>query len=573
MNPTMNFVESTPSQTLSTALVDALVRLGVTHAFGVMGGAIAPFFRALHHSDIRCLHLRHEGGAAFAAIEASIATRRPVLVFTTAGPGLSNAITGMLAARWDGAHVIFVSAATSAMNRGRVATQETTPVTMGGSGLFSAGGALHYATSLDHPAQLGPIVAQLGSGLRRPGGFVAHLSLPIDMQNAPTRSPRPVGMVDRGDPLPMCSPQLIAKHAAMIAGQPLTIWLGFGARHAAAPIRRLVELTGARVMCSPRAKGIFPEDHPQFIGVTGLGGHPEVDELLAADRPVHTLVLGTRMGESTSFWAPELTPSESFIHVDADASVFGLAYPEVPTHGAVADIGSYCAALIEAIASPATPARVGSSPYAAPRPKPRAEGPVRPRLLFAEIQRVFVEQSDAWIMAESGNAFCWSTHLLHFAQPGRYRVSTGFGSMGHATTSVVGAALARGGKAVALVGDGAMMMTNEIHSAVQYGADAVWIVLNDASYLMCAQGMVAMGWEPFACELPRVDFVALARAIGADGERVSNETELGPALERAARVRGPWVIDVNLDPSEVPPSGRRNRSLMQQGFAAAKGPQ
>ena len=115
---------------MSTALVDALLRLGVAHAFGVMGGAIAPFFHAVAHSDMTTLHLRHEAGAAFAAIEASLATRKPVLVFTTAGPGLTNAMTGMLAARWDGAHVIFVSAATSAANRDRVATQETSAATI-----------------------------------------------------------------------------------------------------------------------------------------------------------------------------------------------------------------------------------------------------------------------------------------------------------------------------------------------------------------------------------------------------------------------------------------------------------
>jgi acetolactate synthase-1/2/3 large subunit len=555
---------------VSEALVDALQRLGVTQAFGVMGGAMAPFFRALAESEIQHFHLRHEAGAAFAALEASLATRRPVLVFTTAGPGLSNALTGMLAARWDGAHVIFVSAATSALHRGRVATQETSPHTLG-AGLFVPGGALHHATLLEHPAQLGPVVAQLAAGLQRPGGFVAHVCLPIDLQNAATSGP--VRLVEHGDPTPMCAQSTIDHHAALIAGRPLTIWLGFGARHAAEQVRCLVERTGARVMCSPRGKGIFPEDHPQFIGVTGLGGHPEVDELLAADRPQYTLVLGTRMGESTSFWTPELTPSAAFIHVDTDPAAFAAAYPEVPTISAVADVGRYCAALLAALEhTPPTPARIDPRPPP-PRPPPRAEGPVRPQHLLAEIQRVFVDESDAWLMAESGNSFCWSTHLLRFARPGRYRVSTGFGSMGHATTSVVGAALARRGKAVALVGDGAMMMLNEIHSAVQYSADAVWIVLNDACYLMCAQGMTAMGWQPWSCALPRVDFVALARAIGADGEHVACEAEVGPALARAARVRGPWVLDVNIDPREVPPSGRRNRSLMQQGHNSSGSPQ
>lgn len=553
------------SVSVSVALLDALARLGVTHAFGVMGGAIAPFFRALSTSTIECLHFRQEGGAAFAAVEASLATRRPVLVFTTAGPGLTNALTGMLAARWDGAHVILVSAATSAVNRGRIATQETSGATIGG-GLFLPGGALHYATSLDHPAQLGPVVAQLGHGLQRPGGFVAHISLPIDIQNAAVGAR--VRLVDHGDAAPMCSPQIIEHHAALLRGRPFTMWVGFGARHAAAQVRHLAEVTGARVMCSPRGKGIFPEDHPQFIGVTGLGGHPEVDDVLIADRPAYTLVLGTRMGESTSFWAGELTPGEAFLHVDTDPSVFGAAYPDVQTHGAVADVGRYCTALVAALgpSTSAVPARSDAGPPAVVRPVPRAEGPVRPQHLFAEVQRVFIDEHDAWIMAESGNSFCWSTHLLRFKRPGQYRVSTGFGSMGHATTAVVGAAIARRGKAVALVGDGAMMMTNELHAAVQYGADAVWIVLNDAQYLMCAQGMAVMGWEPFHCALPRVDFVAMARAIGADGERVTCEAEVGAALERARRVRGPWVIDVTIDPEEAPPSGRRNRSLMQQGF-------
>lgn len=554
---------ATDAPTASAALTDAFVRLGVTHAFGVMGGAIAPMFRALAHSSITCHHFRHEAGAAFAAVEASLATRRPVVVFTTAGPGLTNAITGMHAARWEGAHVIFVSAATSAPNRGRVATQETSPATLGAD-LYHAGGALHYATTLEHAAQLPAIVRQLASGVARPGGFVAHVSLPIDQQNAPAPPLR--RLPERGEP-PEPSRALIERHAALIAGRSLVIWVGHGARDAAAPIRALAERTGARVMCSPRGKGIFPEDHPQFLGVTGLGGHTEVEASLTADRPVHTLVLGTRLGEGTTFWSPELTPSGAFLHVDLDPDVFGLAYPDVRTHTAVADIGAYVTALVAALGpAPVVPAAIVAR-HATPMAV-RDGGRVRPQVLMSELQRVFVDGTDAWLMAESGNSFCWTTHHLRFAEPGRYRISHGFGSMGHATTGVVGAALARRGKAVAVVGDGAMMMLNELHTAVQYQADAVWVILNDACYLMCAQGMRVMGWEPWSCDLPRVDFVGLARAVGAGGERVTCEADLGAALERAAAARGPWVIDVAIDPAEVPPSGKRNKSLMQQGYAS-----
>lgn len=547
--------------TVATALVDMLVRLGVTHAFGVMGGAMAPLFHALVHSELTTSHFRHEAGAAFAAIEASLATRRPVVVFTTAGPGLTNAFTGMVAARWDGAHVIFLSAATSAAHRGRVATQETSQAVLGG-GMFLPGGPLHLGTTLEHPAQLATLAAQLASGVARPGGFVAHVSLPIDLQTAPCQR---LAHLERRVLLPACPPGVAAEHAALLSARPPVVWLGFGARHAAEPIRRLAERLGARVLCSPRAKGVFPEDHPQFLGVTGVGGHARVAEQLAADRPQHTLVLGTRLGESTSYWQPELVPAQAFVHVDVDPTAFGVAYPSVRTHAVVADVGAYVTALLDALgpgrARPHVPARPPASP-----PVPRDDAPVRPQVLLAELQRVVVDGSDAWFMAESGNSFCWSSHHLRFREPGRYRVSTGFGSMGHATCGVVGAALARRGKAVALVGDGAMMMMNELHSAVQYGADALWVVLNDACYLICAQGMQMMGWQPFACDLPPVDFAALARAVGAGGERVTREADVGPALERAMRVRGPWVLDVAVDRAEVAPSGGRNKNLLQQGY-------
>jgi acetolactate synthase-1/2/3 large subunit len=541
--------------TVSTAFVDALQRLGVTHAYGVMGGAIAPFFHAVAHSGMTALHLRHEAGAAFAAIETSLATRRPVLVFTTAGPGVTNALTGMLAARWEGAHVIYVSAATSAANRLRVATQETGPSTATG---------LHLAATIEHPAQLAPVIAQLAAGLAHPSGFVAHVALPIDIQRSPCRR---IAELGARHVVPACPADVVAAHAARFAAEPPVVWLGYGARHAGPAVRELVERLGARVMCSPRAKGIFPEGDPRFLGVTGLGGHTQVDERLAAERPSHTLVLGTRMGESTSFWSPDLVPARSFIHVDTDPAAFGAAYPEACTEGVLAEVGGYVTDLLAALGR--APARPAPAAVTEPGRTPvrRDGGPVRPQYLLEEIQRVFVDGGDAWLMAESGNAFCWATHHLRYREPGRYRVSTGFGSMGHATTGVVGAALARGRKAIALVGDGAMMMMNELHSAVQYGADALWIVLNDACYLMCAQGMRVMGWEPFSCDLPRVDFVALARAIGADGAHVATESEVAGALKRAARVRGPFVLDVTIDPREAPPSGRRNRSLMQQGFA------
>jgi len=198
-------------------------------------------------------------------------------------------------------------------------------------------------------------------------------------------------------------------------------------------------------------------------------------------------------------------------------------------------------------------------------------GPVRPAVLMEVIQHVIVDGSDAVLMAESGNAFAWGNHYLRFEEPGRYRVSVGYGSMGHVAAGVVGTTLASGKKAVAIVGDGSMLMNNEVSTAVAYGAKAVWIVLNDACYGMVEHGMRAQGFRPTHTAIPRVDFVQYARSMGADGVRVERETELEGALVAAMNAKGPFVVDVQVDPSEPGPWMKRIQALIAQGAKGGGG--
>jgi acetolactate synthase-1/2/3 large subunit len=181
---------------------------------------------------------------------------------------------------------------------------------------------------------------------------------------------------------------------------------------------------------------------------------------------------------------------------------------------------------------------------------------------MSAIQRTVVDGSDAVVLAESGNSFTWATNYLRFAQPGRYRVSTNVGSMGHAATGVLGAALGRGGKAVAIVGDGAMLMNMEVNTAAKQGLPAVWIVLNDGRYNMCYQGMAALDMAGCAdATFPPTDFAMLARAMGAEGLRVESEDELEAGLARALAAPGPFILDVLIDADQVAPTNGRNEGL------------
>ncbi len=151
--------------TVVSALVEIFLRLGVREAFGVSGGAMAALWDALSSSPLGVYHFRHETGAAFAAIEAGFASGRPTVLFTTTGPGLTNALTGIVAARDERARVIVVSAAylrviprplrdPGDLAAARCRRRSTT-----------AGRPFHFATVIDDPAQLAAIERELAAGL------------------------------------------------------------------------------------------------------------------------------------------------------------------------------------------------------------------------------------------------------------------------------------------------------------------------------------------------------------------------------------------------------------------------
>lgn len=547
-----------------------LEALGVSCAFGVSGGGIAPLWTTLERSPLQVFHFRHEAGAAFAAIESYFANGYPVVVFTTTGPGIINALTGLFAARWEGAKVILLSASTSSHQRGRWAIQETSAYTMPISGIFTSGPLFDYATILESNAELPEISRRLALGLAQPGGFVAHISVPTAIQTSLLNAPLP--RVIFSQTLVTASEEAITECAQLLLEGTFAIWVGFGARGAAKAIHQLAERTGAAVMCSPRGKGIFSEDHPQFVGVTGFAGHASVLKYMQEERPRRLLVLGTRLSEFTSFWRPVMVPASGFLHVDIDPEVPGVAYPSAETFSIQSDVGVFVKALLKHLPNCPDRSTVLSlyHPYRVVI-NPCAGGPVRPEVLMDVIQQVIVEESNALVMAESGNSFAWGIHMLRFAKPGRFRISNGFGAMGHIVTGVVGAALARNGKAVAIVGDGAMLMNSEVSTAVKFQIPAVWIVLNDARYNMCDQGNTAQGLKGADTEIPQTDFVKIARGMGADGVRLEREPDIQAALEKAMEAKVPFVVDVIIDPTRPAPIGGRIQGLISQGTTELKG--
>ena len=548
-------IPSVTSVSVGETLAAWLEALGVRLVFGVSGGGVATLWGSLSRSaGLQVVHCQHESGAAFCATEASLASGAPVAVFTTTGPGLTNALTGLLAAREEGARVLVFSGVTPTSRRHRAATQESGPSTVFAA-LYASGGIFDLAATVEDPCMLPHLLQQVEEGLGTEGGYVAHIAVPTDVQSEPAPFRRvPVhyrGARPDPDALDALADRLASHRCAIVAG--------FGARGCTEELRALAEALEAPVVVTPRGKGVFPARHPLHLGVLGFAGHEPALAALARHQPEQVLVLGSRLGEGSSQYTRAFDGAE-LVFVGSGTLTGALQGTRVERmQGAIGDVvrglrNRLPAGRIQPLCTP--PDSTGVEPSDA----------VSPIALMHAVQRGCVDGSDVGLLAESGNAFAFAIHHLALDTP-RLRVSVGWGSMGHFCAGVVGAALGSGRRQVALVGDGAMQMQHELLTAVRHGIDATWIVLNDGGYGMCRQGMASLGIDGVDCELPEVDFTAWAHALGVPARTVSSNAALDEALRFATTGSGPRLLDVRVDRAVMAPISGRVRQLTWSGDA------
>lgn len=423
---------------------------------------------------------------------------------------------------------------------------------------FTPGWLFDEVFTMESPEEIAQIACRLRHGFQRIGAYIAHLSIPVSLQNAPIRPSSVVSQPDYTLCRPFPDPAVIQKVAQLMTQKRFAVWVGHGARHASRQVRALVDLTGAPVLATPRGKGVVPEDHPQFVMVTGLGGHPSGIEHLERYEPDFILVLGSRLGEPASGWENRLIPPEGFVHVDLDASVPGTAL-NGPVMAIQADIGAFLDQLLAQSSDVPHRSFSCTSPFAGTSSCSRTGQFVCPQTLLAAIQTLVVD-AGVPILVEPGSAMAWAANRLKMRHPGQLRIVGSFGSMGQMTCGVIGSAISRCGPAVCLTGDGSMLMNNEINTAVEYRIPAVWVVLNNSRYQMCEKGM-RFGPNEKHARFRQCDFVRVARGMRAHAAAVRYESDLEPALRRALSDRGPFLVDVMVDPEEMPPFESRFKTL------------
>lgn len=568
---------SSYGSTVVEVLLDCLESEGIEFIFGVPGASLTPIYEAIgERTRIQQVLAKHEEGAAFMAMGYARASRRLGVCCATTGPGGTNALTGIAAAYADSIPLLLVTGQAATQFFGRGAFQESTSQGIDFVQIFRPVTKLSIMlqNAERFPDLLHHAIRTALSGRRGP----VHVNIPADFLkeyvSAKRLSPlqyRPRGAtVDRRAALEAARTLVHAERPAILAGH------GASLADASPELLRLAERLQIPVATTPKAKGVFPEDHPLSLGVFGFAGHAHAETYLTGGNVDVLLVIGTSMGEwSTNAWSSRLEPSQSIIQIDVDPAIIGRNYPVglgvVGDAKAVLDemnddLGGY---LTQRGEKPNTAHPMHSILQEVPRffsveEQDEQASPIKPPHLIRELQRGMPDE--AMLFVDIGNAMSWAGHYFQCRRPDTYFVAMGLASMGSALAGAIGAQLASPDRVVvALVGDCAFTMNGmEVHTAVENNAPVIWIVLNDGGHAMIMHGeTLLLGRHLDACRFRvPVDVASIGQALGARSFRVKTLHEFRAAFDEALASRGPCVIDVLVDPQEIPRTlSRRVRTL------------
>jgi acetolactate synthase I/II/III large subunit len=604
-NQVAGSTEIIPAQPLDIAdlLVAYLEQLGIEYVFGVPGGAIEPLYNALARSSrrggIRPVIARHESGAAFMADGYARETGKIGVCCATSGPGATNMITGVATAYDNNIPILVITGQPALPTFGMHPLQESSCTGVNTLGLFSH--CTRYNTLVSHPKQLEPkLIAALQRAVRTPGGPV-HLSVPVDVFRSPSLNQAPsYDLRAVLAPTSMIDDEAVASLQQMLLkARNVVLLIGGWSGEAIGSVLQFANLLGTAFVTTPDGKGLVSPDHPLNRGVFGFGGHASAEAVLRDPSVDLILAVGASMGEwNSGGWSDSLL-NERLVHIDeSEDHLSRTPMARLHVRGRILTIFNRLVDHFHAIrqcesAEIQRSARLQHSAgwepdtlLAAADKYESDATPIKPQRLMRELGHLFPPSTR--FLADSGNSVAWAIHYLQPAidrrlserrlegvsrkralgrrktGSGWLRVTMTFAPMGWAIGGAVGTAIGNPDvPVVCITGDGSFLMNGqEISTAVAERLTVVFVVLNDSSLGMVRHGQRMGGAEQIGCELPATDFAAMARAMGANGHTIRSPQELNQLdMKAICAHKGPTLLDILIDPEEVPPMHVRMRVL------------
>jgi acetolactate synthase I/II/III large subunit len=540
-----------PADHTGLVVARVLAEAGVETVFFLPGGHIAPVVNGCARAGIRTVSTRHESGAVHMAEAWARCTGRTGVAAVTAGPGFTNAVTGLANAQATGIPVAVLGGRTPLGLRGRGAVQDAEQEAV-------ARAVAKWSRAVTDPALVVPIVREALAVARsgRPGSAYVELPTDVLLAPAPDAAALPPAAAPERIPPPRADDAAVDRAVALLAAaeRPVVVTGGGAFWAGAGPaLQRFVEASGLPVTTTSHSRGLLPDAHPACLGSLLHGG-------VAVALADVVLIVGSRFNGNLLFGGPPLwNADQTIVMVDHDEAAFSLnRQPALGLHGDAAAVLDQLAAAWTgeprtAWAEEAQSWADGSRAHWQAESEQPAAG-VHPGALAREVAAFAAEQGPGTtVVLDGGDILGWGLAFIRAEEPGSLLfTSDALGTIGVGVPYAVGAALARpDGPTVALVGDGAFgLSAMEIETAVRAGAAPVIVVSNNASWGDVRYEEGEWFGASVGTDLSPARYDLLCAALGGHGERVEALDQLRPALERARASGVVSVVDVRTDPDQ-----------------------
>jgi acetolactate synthase I/II/III large subunit len=533
---------------------------GVTTMFTLSGGHVFPLYDGAVKADppMRLLDVRHEQTAVFAAEATARLTRGPGFAVVTAGPGVTNAVSAITTAHFNGSPVVVLGGRAPDYRWGSGSLQEIdqppllAPVTKRAWTEHQAanvGAAVDEAFRLAAAPHRGPVFLDIAlEALFGDGG---------ELPAAPAAGPAAPAPPGPGDVDAIATLIAGASRPVLVLGSD--VWLS-GAEVAAAAAAAELRLP---VIANGQGRGILPAGHDLLVTRARSVAFAGADLVVVAGAP-----LDFRLGYG-EFGGRDGRPPAQVVHV-ADSP------DQIARHGTLAasaagDLASFFTALAGAVPAALRRTGAGSPPWAESwLPELRAAAakavaadqalltsdadPIHPLRIYGELARLL--DDDAVVIGDGGDFVSFAGKYLEPKRPGGWLDPGPYGCLGTGLGYAIAARIARpAAQVVLLLGDGAAGFSlMDADTLVRHRLPVVMICGNNGIWALEKYPMQALyGYDVVADLQPGCRYDDVVRALGGAGETVTRPDAIAPALRRAFAAGVPYLVNVITDPAVAYP--------------------
>jgi acetolactate synthase-1/2/3 large subunit len=525
----------------------ALAAEGVRHLFTLSGGHIAPIYDGCADEGIRIVDFRHEQAAAHAADGWARVTGRPGVCAVTAGPGVTDSVTGITNAFYANSPMLVLGGKSPLAELEMGSLQEMDHVTLVRS-------ITKWARTCWETRRIADYVTEALRNATAGRMGPVFLDIPLEVQLNVWPAGVEVPERYRTEAKPLGDPDLVKRAAALLrdAEHPV-VFAGAGVRWADAheALAALADALKAPVFLNSLGRGCLPPDHASFFSASRKFALGKADLILA---------LGVDWDFRLGFGRKHIAEVARVIQVDVDGVHIGRNRPV--DVGIVGDPGKVIEQLLgEGVGNAQEPSWTGEVRDEERRLAEEArEGmesdavPIHP-LRFAREIRDFLDPA-AVLVGDGGDIVGISSSVIHARAPGHWLDPGPFGCLGVGPSFAIAARLAKPDAQVLIVyGDGSFgLNAMEYESALRQDLPFVGIIGNDGAWgqiKVAQEALYGEGNAPAAVLSQETPYERMVEALGGSGERVTKPGEIRPALERAFDAGVAACINVILDPSLV----------------------